>query len=235
MRYSASSTFCTVLLLSICSGCDVATSHHGPQPIHVAETEPMLSDSANLNGAESSVKSTNGLFTLVSNTTQTKNDPPPALAQPRSQAPNPQSPIQENLPPRSSQAGQATKNQTETDPALKQREKFHPPFAERTNVFTPPSSDQSVPINEGEESIAIAPVLDVSLKGFARVDDLRAILMIEDTIAPLGLGQEKQGIRIISIEPPKVTLERDEQRWTLTLSNQFTRSGNSRSRHSVRD
>lgn len=110
------------------------------------------------------------------------------------------------------------------------KEPFRPPFAERTDLFSPPrgsNSGEPGPDGEAEAPLSLG---EVSLKGFARVRERRVLLMIEDSIAALQVGQEQQGIRVIAIEPPKVTLERDEQQWTLSLSNQIGQAGEPRPR-----
>jgi len=115
--------------------------------------------------------------------------------------------------------------------------KFQPPFGERTNLFSPPSQTQhdSAIANDDTSTPLSIPVSDVELKGFARVTDLCAILLIEETIAPLRAGQEKGGIRVVEINPPQVVLERSEQRWTLSLSNQFDSKSRASGRRSGRD
>jgi len=101
---------------------------------------------------------------------------------------------------------------------------FQPPFAERTDLFSPPASSPATNDNEQSPQVEAAPGVNVSLKGFARVQDQRVLLMIEDSIAPLSEGAEKHGVRVIKIDPPHVTLSRDDQQWTLSLTNQFAPS-----------
>lgn len=105
-------------------------------------------------------------------------------------------------------------------PTPKGEKEFRPPFAERTDLFSPPRSSSSGSKNDDPQpdQEAAIPTLDVTLKGFARVKDQRVLLLIEDTLTPLGEGEEKLGIRVVAINPPKVTLAREAQQWTLSLS-----------------
>lgn len=57
----------------------------------------------------------------------------------------------------------------------------------------------------------------VLLKGFAKIDGTHAVLSINGRVAPLAVGAERYGVRVISIDPPEVVLQRGRTRWTATL------------------
>jgi len=87
----------------------------------------------------------------------------------------------------------------------------------RPDLFSPPQTD-SPPATAGDpQPESLPPVSEVVLNGFARVDEPRVVLTIGDQTLPLQVGQERNGVRIVAIEPPEVTLERDGSQWTLSL------------------
>lgn len=93
-------------------------------------------------------------------------------------------------------------------PAL---DNFTPPFPERTDPFEPPKRAQTM-VRRGDN-----PGETVELKGFVDVDGPRVVLAIDGIIAPLPEGGEKYGVRVISIQPPSVVLQRGRSRWTASL------------------
>ncbi|MCH8922161.1 MAG: hypothetical protein IIA67_03300, partial [Planctomycetes bacterium] len=48
-------------------------------------------------------------------------------------------------------------------------------------------------------------------------DEIRAILVVDGEPNSVAAGDVREGIEVISIEPPRVTLQRGRVRWTLTL------------------
>ncbi|MBN1851772.1 MAG: hypothetical protein JW829_03580 [Pirellulales bacterium] len=92
-------------------------------------------------------------------------------------------------------------------------ESFKTPFSSRVDIFAPPQRiQQAVRKNEDTNET-------VTLQGFVQVDQLQVVLNIDGTIAPMKAGEKKYGIHVISIEPPKVVLQRGNNRWTATLDN----------------
>lgn len=84
------------------------------------------------------------------------------------------------------------------------------PFPERTNMFVPPKDaprSSSAPLTEG----------DVQLRGLVNVGEPRAILDIEGATALVGVGDEKFGVRVVSIDDRRVVLERGATQWTASL------------------
>jgi hypothetical protein len=88
---------------------------------------------------------------------------------------------------------------------------FSPQFPERLELFEPPKRAQGTVRRDGEDGQS------VELKGFINVDQPRAILSIDGVISIIPEGGEKYGVRVWSIQPPTVVLERGRQRWPATL------------------
>lgn len=88
---------------------------------------------------------------------------------------------------------------------------FKPPFPDRQEMFVPPSP----------ATLASAPreagASDVALRGFADFRGRRAVLEISGAVTVLREGEERHGIKVLAIDPPRVTLERSGQRWTESL------------------
>lgn len=90
---------------------------------------------------------------------------------------------------------------------------YRPPFPNRTTIFSPPLSSRPKEKRQDNSNGSVA------LQGFADVNGLKAILEIDGVIAPLAEGSEKFGIQVITIQPPKVVLQRGRDRWTASLEN----------------
>lgn len=88
---------------------------------------------------------------------------------------------------------------------------FKPPFPERNDLFEAPKRAQSTVRRDDEHGQS------VELKGFVNVDEPRVVLSIDGVLSPIPEGGEKYGVQVISIQPPKVVLQRGRSRWTATL------------------
>lgn len=86
---------------------------------------------------------------------------------------------------------------------------YEPPFPGRQDMFTPPAQSGNHRANTDSGA--------VYLRGFVDIDQPHAILDIEGVIAPLPVGGEKYGVKVVSIEPPRVVLERNRTRFTASL------------------
>jgi hypothetical protein len=95
--------------------------------------------------------------------------------------------------------------------ALAQLVEFKPPFPERNDLFEAPKRAQSTVRRDDEHGQS------VELKGFVNVDEPRVVLSIDGVLSPIPEGGEKYGVQVISIQPPKVVLQRGRSRWTATL------------------
>lgn len=90
---------------------------------------------------------------------------------------------------------------------------YEPPFPDRAELFVAPKRQGSQVKHEGgfEES--------VELLGFATVNEPRVVLSIAGQVASIPAGGTVYGIEVISIETPKVVLQRGRQRWQASLEN----------------
>jgi hypothetical protein len=88
---------------------------------------------------------------------------------------------------------------------------YTPPFPNRTDLFEPPRRTEGS-ARRGEESGGT-----IELKGFINVNGPRVVLSIDGVIAPIAEGEEKFGVKVWSIDPPSVVLERGRSRWTEKL------------------
>jgi hypothetical protein len=88
---------------------------------------------------------------------------------------------------------------------------FNPPFPNRTELFEPPHGGQGTIRRDDEHGETI------ELKGFMNVNGPQVVLAIDGVISPIPEGGEKYGVRVISIHPPSVVLQRGRNRWTATL------------------
>jgi hypothetical protein len=49
------------------------------------------------------------------------------------------------------------------------------------------------------------------------VGDLRAVVAIDGAVAHLKAGESRAGVRVVAVDPPRVTFEHDTRRWTESL------------------
>jgi hypothetical protein len=88
---------------------------------------------------------------------------------------------------------------------------FVPPFPDRFDLFEPPKRAESMARRADETGET------VELMGFINVNEPRVILSIDGVISSVPEGGEKYGVQVISIQPPKVVLQRGRDRWPATL------------------
>ena len=106
-----------------------------------------------------------------------------------------------------------------------------------TDLESAPVSTEQEPANTtleypspGREEIFLPPVKQpladqrssdsgegVVLMGFADVDGARVILRIDGIITSLRAGESRGDVSVLSIDPPKVTLQRAGRQWTKSL------------------
>jgi len=88
---------------------------------------------------------------------------------------------------------------------------FTPPFPDRLELFEAPKRAQGMVKRDDEHGES------VELKGFINVDQPRVVLSIDGVVSPVPEGGEKYGVKVITIQPPSVVLQRGRNRWTATL------------------
>jgi len=101
-------------------------------------------------------------------------------------------------------------SQKESDKLLTAMTEYEPPYPTRRDKFIPPKVGLAPRSNDDG-------VAAVQLKGLVNVGEPRAVLDIEGATTLLAVGSEKYGVRVISIDDLKVTLERGRTRWTASL------------------
>jgi hypothetical protein len=89
---------------------------------------------------------------------------------------------------------------------------YTPPFPQRLELFEPQQRAAGTARRDDGAGQA------VELKGFIEVDEPRVILAIDGVVSSVPEGGEKYGVRVLSIEPPTVVLQRGGGRpWPATL------------------
>lgn len=88
---------------------------------------------------------------------------------------------------------------------------YTPPYPDRIDMFSPPSAKAA----SVAQRRAIDP--DVTLRGIINFEGPRALLEIGGQVIQLREQEQQQGVEVVTIEAPKVTLQRGEKRWTVSL------------------
>ena len=89
---------------------------------------------------------------------------------------------------------------------------YAPPYPDRVKLFEPPRT-QSQRVASG----ARTGEQGIVLIGFADLGAPLVLLEVDGQVASLESGEERGGIRVISINPPRAVLQRGRLRWTATL------------------
>ena len=84
---------------------------------------------------------------------------------------------------------------------------------------TQPTSDELQNPFRPIASQNVKPDVALRLMGFADVNELKVVLMLNDAPLTLKLNQEEFGIRVIEISPQVAIIERDGQKQKLSLLN----------------
>ena len=91
---------------------------------------------------------------------------------------------------------------------------FSPPYPDRVSLFRAPERQgRAFATREGQRES------DVELLGFVNVGGQRVVLDIDGIVTPIAEGAKRNGIEVISIQPPSVVLQRGRQRFQATLEN----------------
>jgi hypothetical protein len=92
------------------------------------------------------------------------------------------------------------------------------PSPERKDPFQPVSRAD---LDETKPVAAAAPV---RLCGFIDLGKPAALLSINGRVVPLAEGASHEGIQVLAVDPPRVTLRRGLRSWTVSLTDQATRT-----------
>ncbi|MCH8924008.1 MAG: hypothetical protein IIA67_12770 [Planctomycetes bacterium] len=115
-----------------------------------------------------------------------------------------------NVEPANTEVADSTADATVSSPPAKA---FEPPYPDRHELFQSPKVRRST----APERNARNNVQRVRLKGFVDVDEIRAILVVNGQTNALAVGDKSEGVEVLSIKPPRVTLQRGRVRWTESI------------------
>lgn len=89
---------------------------------------------------------------------------------------------------------------------------YKPPFPERVDLFVPPQRGRKVAANNRKEGA-------VEFHGISNVDEPKALLSIDGVLYPVAEGESKLDVKVVSIKPPAVVLQRGGQVWQASHEN----------------
>jgi hypothetical protein len=91
-------------------------------------------------------------------------------------------------------------------------EQFTPPYPNRTELFIPPdlSTLAHLPTRSDGPNVVV--------RGFANVGGPRVVLEIDGKVRILAEGEKFEGMEVVAITPPMVSLQSGGDRWTARLS-----------------
>lgn len=84
------------------------------------------------------------------------------------------------------------------------------------NMFAPPKADLPV-VRQSETRQENEPV---RLIGFVNVDKLKALLAFDGKMRAMEVGESYHDVEVVAIDPPKITLQRGNERWITALFDQ---------------
>lgn len=98
-----------------------------------------------------------------------------------------------------------------------------PPFPENNNFFSPPAIDALKTL----QPLADRKTQDVRVIGFSKLVDgpARVLLSIDGKIELAAAGDAINGIQVLEIAEPSVTLQQQNDRWSLALFDQKADAG----------
>jgi hypothetical protein len=127
-----------------------------------------------------------------------------------SAAPNP---ALENAKPQTEAHEETKPTPSEDEVAKPAVAEYKPPFPDRVDLFVPPKRQGGMRLKEGESEDS------VELLGFVDVDRPQVVLSVNGQVVPIAEGAAQYGVEVISIQPPKVVLQRGRQRWQASIEN----------------
>jgi|GEM_PF-5647063 len=95
--------------------------------------------------------------------------------------------------------------------------KWQPPFPDNVDFFAPPASDSTEQARSADRGRA-----EVRVIGFSQMsgDVPKALLEIAGRIEMAAIGDSISGLTVVSIEEPSVTLQWQNDRWSVALFDQ---------------
>jgi hypothetical protein len=115
--------------------------------------------------------------------------------------------------PQAEPNGETTPTLAEVEEARPAVAEYKPPFPDRVDLFVPPKRQGGMRLKEGESEES------VELLGFVDVERPQVVLSVNGQVVPIAEGAAQYGVEVISIQPPKVVLQRGRQRWQASIEN----------------
>lgn len=91
---------------------------------------------------------------------------------------------------------------------------FTPPFPDRIDPFTFPAGAAAVTQQTGT---SITSAAQITVLGFAEVDQPRVFLRTRETTRSLVVGDTMDGVEVIAINPPTVDLRMGSLQWRASM------------------
>lgn len=109
-------------------------------------------------------------------------------------------------------------------------EKWQPPFPDNVDFFAPPASDSANEARPGDRDRA-----EVRVIGFSQMagDVPKALLEIAGRIEMAAIGDSLSGLTVVAIDDPSVTLQSQNDRWSVALFDQPPRRSGAASTTSI--
>ena len=93
---------------------------------------------------------------------------------------------------------------------------FKPPNPDRTNPF----SIADAQVNDSSDNLNQGNSPRVVVYGFANVSGERAVLLIDGRRCTLAVNERINGVQVVKIDPPSVTLQTGNFLWTASMFDQ---------------
>jgi hypothetical protein len=119
----------------------------------------------------------------------------------------------DDVKPHAEANGETTPTPADDEEAKPTVAEYKPPFPDRVDLFVPPKRQGGMRLKEGESEDS------VELLGFVDVERPQVVLSVNGQVVPIAEGAAQYGVEVISIQPPKVVLQRGRQRWQASIEN----------------
>jgi len=106
-------------------------------------------------------------------------------------------------------------------PDVSDDEGFQPPFPANTSFFRPPEVEKTVALPHSVVADELQHA-DVRVIGFSQIGDNepQALVSIRGQLESVRAGDSFGGVTVVALETPNVTLQQENERWTISLFKQ---------------
>lgn len=106
-------------------------------------------------------------------------------------------------------------------PDASEDDEFHPPFPTNRSFFSPPEVQQTVALPNSVVADELQHA-DVRVIGFSQIGDSepQALVSIGGHLESVRAGDSFSGVTVVALETPNVTLQQENERWTISLFKQ---------------